>query len=414
MTRIQSGLPGVVGNHRLPPARRAPSVVVIEDVTELEPYIPAWEVLATAALEPNVFYEPWMLLPAVREFGAGRRLLFVLVLDAGRLLGVFPFERGDSYPWLPVRTLRLWRHKHCYLGVPLVRADAAADCLEALFGWLAADRRGAALAEFPQLAAEGPFAALLTDYLDMHRRPTFLVDSFQRALLRPRKTGRPRPEEVLSGGRRKNLRAKERRLTEQGPLIYAAPETVADLETWIEEFLRCEASGWKARAGTALACSAADQAYFRTIVTAAWQRGRLIALALHCGGRAIALRCTFLAPEGAFAFKTAHDEAFADYTPGVLLEAETMFRLHALPAVDWVDSCTAPDNFLLNSLWPQRRTVQTVLAPTGNRLGNLAVRSLTALRGLKHKAASLRSFLRQLVNPRKLRDVKRPRRSDDP
>ncbi len=422
MTRIQSGPLGAVGNGRVIPARRAPAVVVIEDMAELEQYIPAWEALAAAALEPNVFYEPWTLLPAVREFGAGERLLFVLVwdgntpsaTDAGRLLGVFPLERGGRYPWLPLRTLRLWTHKHCYLGVPLVRADAAADCLAALFGWLAADPRGAALVEFPQLAAEGPFAALLADYLRTHCRPSFLADSFSRALLRPRKAGRPRPEEVLSGGRRKNLRAKERRLAEQGSLAYVAPETDAEIETWVEDFLRCEASGWKACAGTALACSAADRAYFRAIVTAAWRRGRLIALALHCGGRPIALRCTFLAGEGAFAFKTAHDEAFADYAPGVLLEAETMFRLHALPAVDWADSCTAPDNFLLNSLWPQRRTVQTVLAPTGSRRGDLAVRTLSALRGLKHTLASLRPLLRRLLNPRKPSDVKRPRRSDHP
>jgi hypothetical protein len=46
------------------------SVVVIDDLTALEKYVPAWEDLATAAIEPNVFYEPWMALPAIRAFGA--------------------------------------------------------------------------------------------------------------------------------------------------------------------------------------------------------------------------------------------------------------------------------------------------------------------------------------------------------
>ncbi len=373
--------------------------MAVGGIAELERYVPAWEDLAEAALEPNVFYEPWMLLPAVRAFGADSRLLFVLVFDgnapsspdACRLLGVFPFERRRSDSWLPVRTLRLWKHQHCYLGVPLLRADAAADCLTALFAWLATDSRGAALVEFPQITAGGPFDAVLTDSLHEHGRPAFIANPFQRALLRPRKDGRPRPEEVLSGGRRKSLRSKERRLAEQGPVAYVPLEDGGDVESWIEDFLRCEASGWKARAGTALACSAADQAYFRTVVTTACQRGQLAALALQCGGRPVALRCTFLAGAGAFAFKTAHDEAFAQYAPGVLLEAETLFQLHTLPGVDWVDSCTAPDNFLLNRLWPERRAIQTVLAPTG-RLGNLAVRALTGLRGMKRRLASLRSF----------------------
>lgn len=412
MRRIQPRHPGTslsTSGGRLPPVRRSPSVVVIEDIAELEQYVPAWEALAAAALEPNVFYEPWMLLPAIRAFGAKSRLRFVLVWDgdplrsgdAGRLLGFFPFERPGDYPWLPSRTFHLWNHRHCYLGVPLLRADAAVDCLAALFGWLAADPRGAALVEFPWITTEGPFHALLSDYLDEHHRPALITNTFRRALLRPRKNGRPLPSEVLSSGRRKSLRSKERRLAEQGPLAYVPLDAGGEIETWIEDFLRCEASGWKVRAGTALACSASDQVYFRTIMKVAFDRGRLVALALQCGGRPIALRCTFLAGAGAFAFKTAHDEAYASFAPGVLLEAETMFRLHALPAVDWVDSCTAPDNFLLNSLWPERRAIHTVLVPTGRRLGDLAIHTLTGLRKLKRRLASLRPFPRRHDDQRK-------------
>src|SRR5262245_39441110 len=56
------------------------SVVVIDDLTALEKYVPAWEDLAAAAIEPNVFYEPWMVMPAIRAFGAGRRLQIALIL----------------------------------------------------------------------------------------------------------------------------------------------------------------------------------------------------------------------------------------------------------------------------------------------------------------------------------------------
>ena len=56
------------------------SVMVVENLAALEPYVSAWEDLADAAIEPNVFYEPWMLMPAIRTFGAGRRFLFALIL----------------------------------------------------------------------------------------------------------------------------------------------------------------------------------------------------------------------------------------------------------------------------------------------------------------------------------------------
>src|SRR5215475_15367473 len=109
------------------------SVVVIDDLTSLEKYVPAWEDLAAAAIEPNVFYEPWMMMPAIRAFGAGRRLQFALVLanepalhdGAPLLCGIFPLERQSHFQGLsrklPFKTLRLWKHKYCYLCTPLVR-----------------------------------------------------------------------------------------------------------------------------------------------------------------------------------------------------------------------------------------------------------------------------------------------------
>ena len=88
-----------------PPSAAGTEVVVLDDAARLHDVVPLWEDLARHALEPNVFYEPWMLLPALRAFGAGEDLSFVLVLErdaaapAGpaRLLGLFPLERRRHY-----------------------------------------------------------------------------------------------------------------------------------------------------------------------------------------------------------------------------------------------------------------------------------------------------------------------------
>ena len=53
----------------LAPARRRMSVIAVRDLIALSAFVPAWEELAAAALEPNVFYEHWMLLPALEAFG---------------------------------------------------------------------------------------------------------------------------------------------------------------------------------------------------------------------------------------------------------------------------------------------------------------------------------------------------------
>src|ERR1044072_9823974 len=59
-------------------------VVAIKDFASLEQYVPAWEDLARSALEPNPFYESWMLIPALQKFGVGKDLQLVLVFAPNR------------------------------------------------------------------------------------------------------------------------------------------------------------------------------------------------------------------------------------------------------------------------------------------------------------------------------------------
>ena len=47
--------------------QREMSVVVVDDLKSLEEHVAAWEDLAEQPLEPNPFYEAWMLMPADRK-----------------------------------------------------------------------------------------------------------------------------------------------------------------------------------------------------------------------------------------------------------------------------------------------------------------------------------------------------------
>jgi hypothetical protein len=102
-------------------------------------------------------------------------------------------------------------------------------------------------------------------------------------------------------------------------------------------------------------------------------------LGLNFDGRPIARRCAFVAGEGSFAFKTAYDEKFADFSPGAMLEMDSIRQLNTLPCVRWMDSCAATDNSLVNRLSNDRRTIQS-LAIGGSTLGELVVAGLPLLR----------------------------------
>src|SRR5262249_38625708 len=146
-----------------------------------------------------------------------------------------------------------------------------------------------------------------------------------------------------------------------------------------------EASGWKGEGGSALASDEAARKFFVAVATEGFRQGRLMMLAFCLDGRPVAPRGNFLAGRGGFAFKNAFDERDAHFSPGVLIEIETIRRLHARPEIQWMDSCTASDNFMLNRLWIDRRTIQTLLVATGKTPGDLVVSTMPLLRWLNRK-----------------------------
>lgn len=359
---------------------------VAHDSAALQPHVGAWEALAARALEPNVFYEPWMLLPAIDCY-AGPRLRVVLVYDGSALCGLFPFEVAAQFRGLPVQYMRLWKHPHCYLATPLVDRTRAAACLGALLDWLAKDARGAGVVEWGLVGSGGPFERALMRVLDETSRRRFLSHTSERAYLTPRGDAERFFDAALTGKRRKEYRRLERRLAELGALEYAELADPAQAPAWIAQFLELEASGWKGLRGSALASNDPNRRFFEHAALAAAQRGRLMMLALRVGGRPVAMKCNFLADGGAFTFKIAYDEAYSRYSPGLLLELENIRCFHRSPALSWMDSCAEAGHFMANRLWLDRRSLMTLITASGRATGELVVSSLPVLRWI---ARSLR------------------------
>ncbi len=376
--------------------RRRISVVEVRDPRTLSSLVPAWEALAAAAIEPNIFYEHWMLLPALEAFSTGKDIRIVLVLihdahnaeAAPKLGGLFPMERIRNFRNLRVSALSLWRHVHCYACTPLVRADSAKECLAALFRWLQSGEADAPLLDLGGICGDGPFYRTLVDLSNELRLQTWTTETFTRGLWR--KGDGASPDSAVSGHLRRRLRRKERRWRELGGVEHLALQPHDDLDRWIDEFLHIEASGWKGSDGTALAHSESGCRYFRETVTAAFGLGRLLMLGINFNGRPVARRCAFVAGEGSFAFKTAYDEEFADFSPGAMLEMDSIRQLHALSGVRWMDSCAAPDNLLINRLSNDRKTIQSVVVG-GGTLGELLVLGLPLLRWTGRRIVQRRS-----------------------
>ncbi|MBI3406769.1 MAG: GNAT family N-acetyltransferase [Planctomycetes bacterium] len=369
---------------------------VVRTAPGLSTHLAAWEALAKTALEPNPFYEPWMLVPAVEAFGRGLRLRFVFVyrMDSAherQLIGFFPCEARRRYKGLPVDVLGLWKHVHCFLCTPLIHKDHGADALRGFYDWAGNDRRGGAFVDLSFVHAEGPFQKLLADLQTESRCVSFVDETWSRALIEPGRDANAYLASILSGSRRSELRRLLKRLGDLGRLETRNLTQDDDVEPWIERFLALEAAGWKGREGTALDADADQGSYFAAIARAAFTRKQLMMLGLFIDERPIALKCNFLAGRGSFAFKIAYDEAFAKYSPGVLLELDNIRELHRRPELRWMDSCAMAGHFMIGRLWKEQRALQSLALSTGRLSGALVLGALPMLRAMRR---GLRKFAR--------------------
>ena len=351
------------------------------NLVELQTHVQAWQRLVETAIEPNPFFEPSLLLPAVEYLQGPARVEFALVYAKRRrnpagppvLCGLFPLERHRGW-------VSIWRHLHCFLGTPLVRADAAAETLATFFDYLAKDAHGAAAIRFPAIAGEGRLHQHLVELLHGRGHAVWTSTRHVRALFRRGESAEAFSLANIYRKRRHELRRLEKRLAELGTLSRTELASRDDLEPWLDTFLELESRGWKGRSATALASTADQAKFFRSACRSAFARGQLMMLDLRLDGKPIASKCNFLSGDSGVAFKIAFDEAFARYSPGALLEMYNIARLHERSATNSMDSCADPDHPMINHLWSERRTIETLWASSGRRGGDLLVSALPALK----------------------------------
>ncbi|MCB2067882.1 MAG: GNAT family N-acetyltransferase [Erythrobacter sp.] len=330
--------------------------------------IVAWDALAERASEPNPFYESWYLLPSLRALAKDTRDLHILALEVdGRLEGVLPIQRSRNYYGYPIPHWRNWVHANCFLGLPLVARGHERAFWHGLLHHC--DQAGG-LGLFLHLAglpAQGPMHQALADVLAEQARPAATVQRSERAMLASGVTTQQYWQAALPQKKRKELRRQHRRLAEHGNLTVERLCDYTDVAKWTREFLALESRGWKGKAGSALDNDPATSELFTFAVAGAAARGRLERLALRLDGKPIAMLASFLTAPGAYSYKTAFDEDWARYSPGVLLQQENLAML-TREEIEWVDSCAAANHPMIDHVWRERRTIASHSIAIGGAL----------------------------------------------
>jgi len=321
----------------------------------LAPIADAWRELAARALEPNVFYEPAFALAAAPVFARDAGAVLVWSGTSPRqLLGFFParIERRRYGMHLPI--LVGLTHPYGPLGVPLVEREAAEPIIAAWLAHVAADATLPGLVLLPVLPADGPFAAALEPILRRAQMPAADFNRHERALLAPSGDRSQYIERAIGPGQRKELRRQWRRLSETGALLCATATEPAAVAAALEQFIALEAGGWKGRAGTAIAAHGNLRRFAGAAVTALAAEGKASIDRLLLDGRPIAAAIALRSGRSAWFWKIAYDEAFARFSPGVMLSIALTDELLEDANVARADSCATANHPMIDRLWRER------------------------------------------------------------
>ncbi len=316
-----------------------------------------WRALARRAAEPNIFYEPAFALAAAPVLGPDAGAVLVRSVEPRRLIGLFPCRVETRRYGIRLPLLATWTHPYAPLGTPLVDRDAIQPAVCAFLDHIADDETLPKLLLMSCLVEDGPVAAALDEALAQRGGRRIDVDRYQRALLAPAGERAGYVEAVLGDKRRKKLDRQRRRLDRNGGVAFRLATAPADVAQALPDFFALEASGWKGAARTAAAQTPAIRQFMEAAIAGLAAQGQASVARLVHAGRTIAAGIVLRGGEGAWIWKIAYDEAFAQASPGVLLTLEETRTLLADPTLAWCDSCAAPGHPMIDRVWGERRTI---------------------------------------------------------
>jgi CelD/BcsL family acetyltransferase involved in cellulose biosynthesis len=327
-----------------------------------------WRRLAERAVEPNGYYLPdWKL--AVNASARGRTGVSALGAwsDASmapdgmaRLIGLLPVISMWRAYRIPLPAL-VSADPYGTLCTPLLAREMPDDAVARLM--LQARKAGAHALILRDVSLNGAAMKAFTDVLRQAGMGPFVLQSHVRACLDATKDAEESLRDALGAKKLKELRRQRNRLAEHGAVRFDVARRPDDVARAVESFLALEASGWKAKRGTALAQDAGDASFVRRAALALAETGQCEIVTLRAGTTPVAAAIVLRHQDRAFYFKLGVDERFAKSSPGVQLTLELTRHLCADPAITLVDSTASADHPMINPIWRGRLEIGDLLIP---------------------------------------------------
>lgn len=319
----------------------------------------AWEALAAAAGTANPFYAPDGVQAGCALPEAGTPRLLVVHAHDGALIGLLPVA---TRRWRGIALCtENWDQRLRALGEPLVRPGDEALFWQAALPLLA--RAPGRWLRLSALDADSPSTRALETVLARAGRRHDVTRRYGRAVLHRGLSAAEHARAHIRGKVLKEHRRLRARLAERGALVFERLAPGADASPWIDDLFRLEQTGWKGREGVAAAADPATERCFRRLLTDAHAAGTLDFHRMTVGGAPIAMLANLERGDEAFQLKIAYDEDWAAFSPGVLIEMAYLDHALDVRGLAQVDSCARAGHPMIDRLWPDRRTIVSLVVP---------------------------------------------------
>ena len=182
-------------------------------------------------------------------------------------------------------------------------------------------------------------------------------------------------EAGLQRKHRKELRRMQRRLEDEGEVVFEFADGRDRLDTMLEEGFAVEGSGWKADAGTAIRAVPEARGFYTELARWAARRGCLRLAFLRLDGRPLAFDFCLEAGGAFFALKGGYDVDYRRFGPGSLLTYESLRRAfgNGLATYEFLGT-DDPYKMQWTSTTRERRRLQVFSRAVGGRAQDAAWR----------------------------------------
>lgn len=307
------------------------------DINQID--LEQWQKLSSDSIYVNPFYEPWCLVPALRHLDPQKEVYVVATYDGGRLTALFPVYVKSHR--LFIRRVAIWKHSQCFLSNPLCLEETP---LASIFCYVAQNLS----ATIFQIKDHTPFSSAHT--LDV---PNVIIRSTRGAIFF---TGEIAEHlKTLPKKQRSENNRIKRRLLEKFDARYQTSRGMPGID-WLDTYCKLEDSGWKRQKNGSIYANPEVRRYYLELHKEAIKSGKIEFQGLFSGDITLAASFRIASRNRAFELKTTYNERFRTYYPGAVLE---LMNLESIDAGSYqsVDSCTSPENYVVNRLWPDRMDI---------------------------------------------------------